>query len=137
MRESPTKILATGANIAADTEHSVTIGAVNDGKVYHIKAIHLHTLMTVADISAFKISSATDDTIWQSAALTAIGTGANTFQAHRGIAAGFTDGNGAETVILPDKMIVPGGFKVETVAGTIANIDHGQLIIFGSVFKAL
>lgn len=137
MRESPTKILATGADPAADTEHSVTLGAANDGRVYHIKAIHLDTDMTVADISAFLITTDADVTIWSSAALTAIGTGNLSFQAHRGIAAGFTDGAGAEIVVLPDKMIVPGGYKVKTLAATVANIDHGALNIFGSVFKAL
>ncbi len=137
MRESPTKVLATGAALADNLEHDVTVGALNDGKVYHIKSLHLVTEMDVADISAFLITSDTDQTIWQSAALTAIGTGTLSFQAHRGIAAGFTDGAGAEIVVLPDKMIIPGGYKIKTLAALASSLDHGAFTIFGSVFKSL
>jgi len=137
MRESPTRILATGAAVAADTEHEVTIGAAGDGKVYHIKSLHLVTANDVADQSAFQITDADDAVIWQGTALTAIGTGALFFGAYRGIAAGFTDGLGGEVIVLPDNMIIPGGYKIKTVAELSTSIDHGVLTVFGSVFKAL
>ncbi|KKN51940.1 hypothetical protein LCGC14_0617770 [marine sediment metagenome] len=135
-RETPTKIIAAGADIAADTEHSVTIGTAGDSLVYHIKALYLDTNMTIADVTAFQITTDTDVIIWSSAALTAIATTAHSLQAHRGIAAGFTDGDGNEVVVLPDKMIVPGGYKVKTLAAVAANIDHGVLSVFGSVLTA-
>lgn len=136
MRESPTKILASAAGIAANLDHSLTIGALNDGKVYHIKSIFLNTVNDLADATAFQITTDTDVVIWSSAALTAIATTAHSLQAHRGIATGFTDGDGNEVVVLPDKMIVPGGYKVKTLAAVVANVDHDTMNVFGSVFKA-
>jgi hypothetical protein len=138
MRESPTKILATGADPAADTEHEVTLGADGDGRVYHIKSIYMPTAIdTGASDVAFQITDASDAIIWSGSSLTQIQIGSFSLQAHRGIAAGFTDGDGGEVMVLPDKMIVPGGYKVKTLSETVANVDHGVLTIFGSVFKAL
>ncbi len=137
MRENPTKVLASGAALADNTEHDVTVGALNDGKVYHVKSIHLVTEMDVADSSAFQITTDTDIPIWQGTALTQIGTGTLFLGAYRGIAAGFTDGLGGEVIVLPEKMIIPGGYKIKTVAELVSSIDHGILTIYGSVFKAL
>lgn len=138
MRESPTRIIASAAALAVDTEHEVTFGAAGDGRVYHIKAIHLVTDMTAPDKSGFQITDADDAVIWEAVALTQIAASAGlSLQAHRGIAAGFTDGLGSEIIVLPDKMIVPGGYKLKTVAEALASIEHDELTVFGSVFKAL
>lgn len=137
MRESPTKILAQSANPAVDTDISVTIGATNDGRVYHIKALYLPTTIDTGVTGiAFQITDASDVVIWSGHSLTDLAIGTESFQAHR-VVSGFTDGDGSEIIVLPDKMIVPGGYKVKTLSDTVANVDHGVLTIFGSVFKAL
>lgn len=137
-RENPTKVIATGSDPAADSEVSVTIGETNDGLVYHIKALYLPTeIDTGATGIAFQITDESDNVIWSAHTLTDIATGTASFQAHRGIASGFTDGDGSEVVVLPDKMIIPGGYKIKTVSDTVGNTDHGVLQVFGSVFKSL
>lgn len=138
MRESPTRILAQSADPAADAEATLTLGATGDGRVYHVKSIYIPTNFdTGASGLAFQITDANDVVIWAAQSLTDLATGALSFQAHRGIAAGFTDGSGGEVVVLPEKMIVPGGYKIVTLSETVANADHGVMTVFGSVFKAL
>ena len=138
MRESPTKILASSADPAATAEATVTLGATGDGRMYHIKAIHMPTATTTAATGVgFTITDSTGAVIWQAQSLTDVGTGALSAQAHRGIAAGFTDGSGGEVMVLPDKMVVPGGYIVNSLTELTTNIDHGIMKVFGSVFKSL
>lgn len=137
-RENPTKVIATSADVAADTDIDITVGATGDGKVYHVKALYLPTTIdTGATGIAFQITDDSDNVIWSAHTLTDIEIGSASFQAHRGISAGFTDGDGSEIVVLPDKMIIPGGYKIKTLSDTVGNTDHGVLQVFGSVFKSL
>ena len=137
-REIATRILATAAAIAVNLEHEITLGAANNGLVYHIKGINCVTEFdTGATDLSFVITNASDVVVWQGASLTKLGiTGPFSLQASAGIAAGFTDGVGNEHIVLPDKMIVPGGYKIKTLSETAANNDHGIMTIFGAVFKA-
>lgn len=137
-RETTTKILATAAALADNLEHTITIGAVGDGKVFDIKNITCVTEMdTGATDMAFVITSDTDVEIWSSSSLTALGqTGPFSLIASRGIAAGFTDGTGNEHIVLPDRLIIPGGYKIKTLTATVANADHGIMTVFGSILDA-
>lgn len=137
-REIATRILASAAALADNLEHEITIGATDDGKVYHIKGINCVTEMdTGATDLAFVITDADDVVVWSSTSLTQIAiTGPFSLIASVGIAAGFTDGGGNEHIILPDKMIIPGGWKIKTLSETIDNNDHGIMTVFGAVFKA-
>jgi hypothetical protein len=137
-REIATRILATAAALADNLEHEITIGAANDNKVYHVKGITCVTEMdTGATDMAFVITDADDLVVWASTSLTAIGqTGPFSLTASAGIAAGFTDGDGNEHIVLPDKMVIPGGWKIKTLTATVANADHGIMTVFGAVFKA-
>ena len=138
-REIATRILATAAALADNLEHTIIIGATDDGKVYHVKGITCVTEMdTGATDMAFVITDESDVVVWASSSLTALGqTGPFSLTASVGIAAGFTDGTGNEHIILPAKMIIPGGWKVKTLTATVANADHGIMTVFGAVFKAL
>ncbi len=137
-REIATRVLATAAALADNLEHTITIGAADDGKVYHIKGITCVTEMdTGATDLSFVITNADDVVVWTSTSLTQIAiTGPFNLQASAGIAAGFTDGGGNEHIVLPDKMIIPGGWKIKTLSETVANNDHGIMTVFGAVFKA-
>ena len=137
-REIATRVIATAAALADNLEHTITIGAANDGKVYHIKGITCVTEMdTGATDLAFVITSDTDVEVWASTSLTALGaTGPFSLVASTGIAAGFTDGGGNEHIVLPDKMVIPGGWKIKTLTATVANADHGIMTVFGAIFKA-
>ena len=137
-RETSTKILATAAALADNLEHTITIGSDGNGLVYDIKNITCVTEMdTGATDLAFVITDADDVVIWTSTSLTALGaTGPFSLVASRGIAAGFTDGGGNEHIVLPDRMIIPGGYKIKTLTATVANADHGIMTVFGSVLTA-
>lgn len=137
-REIATRILATAAALADDLEHTIVLGATGNGLVYHIKGITCVTEMdTGATDLAFVITDADDVVVWSNVSLTQIAiTGPFNLQASAGIAAGFTDGGGNEHIVLPDKMIIPGGWKIKTLSETAANNDHGIMTVFGAVFKA-
>ncbi len=137
-REIATRVIATAAALDDNLEHTIVIGAANDSKVYLIKGI---TCVTEFDTGAtdlsFVITDASDVVVWQATSLTQIAiTGPFNLQASAGIAAGYTDGGGNEHIVLPDEMIIPGGWKIKTLSETTANNDHGIMTVFGAVFKA-
>lgn len=136
-REISTKVLLTGTDVAADTEISETIGETGDGFAYHIKSLYLPVEVdTGATGMAFQITDADDNVVWSGHTLTDVATGSASFQAQR-VENGFTDGDGSEIIVLPDKLIVPGGFKIKTVTDTVGNVDYGSLVVFGAQFKGI
>jgi hypothetical protein len=134
-REVSTKVLATGTNPAAGNEVSVTVGASGDGFVYHIKAIYIPvTVSTGATGMAIQIKTGSS-VVWSGHTLTDVGVGTADVQAQR-VRLGYTNGGG-EVVVLPEKMIVPGGYTVTTLTDTPANADYGAAVVFGSKMKEL
>lgn len=135
-REVSTKTLLTGTDVAADTEINETLGADGDGFVYHIKSIHIPLAVdTGATGVAIQVTDANDNVVWESQTLTDVAIGTSSVQAQR-VSGGFTDGAGNEIIELPDKFVIPGGYKIKTVAETVANVDYGSMTVFGSQFDA-
>ncbi len=133
--ESSTKIIATGANPAGASEATVTIGSLNDGFVYHIKSIYIPVVVanapTVIDI---QIGDGTS-LIFSEATGTAVAVGTFAIQGQR-VAANRTAGDGSEIIALPENLIVPGGFQIDTITATLANADYGVPVVFGAKLKA-
>lgn len=140
-RETSTKIILTGSDPAANTEQDETIGATGDRFVYHIKSIFI-PLVTDANVAnrfpAIQITDESDNVFMEIAVATAV-TASTTMnvEAVRGLDFA-TDGNGNEIVPLPEKLIVPGGYKIKTLTANLQATDnYGVMQVFGSKLYAL
>ena len=135
-RENATKMIATGTAPTAGQEATVTIGTSGDGMLYHIKAVTITTTVaTGATDIGFNLNDGTN-TVFQNSSATQVAIGSDRVTQMQRVPAAFTTGAGDEVMVLPDKLIVPGGYVIDSVSETVANTTHGGIMVFGSVFKA-